>query len=250
MLAVALCATTAHANPLVLRDDQIQAVITTEIELAPRQFAKPWSLAPDVWFGATPRLTLGLIHSNASVSRIGRGASFCFEHTIFGCQRTYRNAGLDVRYALRDDGSLAVAARGRFLIRDVDPAWKPAVTLGALVRWSRGRIALTSDPYLRIGLANTDLGNRAALFLPVVFSLNIVERVAVNLHTGYDSDLAVWHDGFHIPLALSTRGRITDTVEVGVLGGFTSAFGPQDTLTRATLWFWFGWRSPGSTLPN
>lgn len=244
MFAVLLSAQAAYANPLVLRDDQIHAVLATEIELAPRQFAKPWSLTPDVWFGVTPRLTLGLIHSNASVSRIGRGASFCFDHTINGCQRTYRNAGLDVRYAISDRGSLAMAARGRLLLRDVDPAWKPAMTLGVLARWSRGRIALTSDPYLRVGLANTDLGNRTALFVPVVFSVNIVERVAVNVHTGYDTDLAVWHDGFHIPLALSTRGRITDTVELGLLGGFTSAFGPQDTLSRATLWFWLGWRSP------
>jgi hypothetical protein len=246
LLVVALSAQVAHANPFVLRDDQIHAVITTEIELAPRQFAKPWSLTPDVWFGVTPRLTLGLIHSNASVSRIGRGASFCFDHTIQGCQRTYRNAGLDARYAIRDDGSLAVAAHARFLIRDVDPAWKPAVTLGALVRWSHGRMAVTSDPYLRVGLANTDLGNRTALFLPLVFSVNIIERVAVNLHTGYDTDLAVWHDGFHIPLALSTRAHITETMELGLLGGFTSAFGPQDTLTRATLWFWLGWRSPAA----
>lgn len=229
---------------MVLRDDQIHAVLTTEIELAPRQFAKPWSLAPDVWFGVTPRLTLGLIHSNASVSRIGRGASFCFEHTLNGCQRTYRNAGLDVRYALSDDSTVATAAHVRLLLRDVDPAWKPALTLGVLARFSHGRIALTSDPYVRVGLANTDLGNRTALFVPVVFSLNLVERVALSVHTGYDSDLAVWYDGFHIPLALSTRGRITDTVELGVLGGFTSAFGPQDTLTRATVWFWLGWRSP------
>lgn len=240
-LVVLLAATPAAAEPLVLRPDQIEAVLTTEIEVAPNQLAKPTSFAPDVWFGITPTLTIGLIHSNASVSRIGRGASLCFQHTIYGCDRTYHNAGLDLRYALRD-GPLAVAARGRFLLRDVDP-YKPAITAGALLRWSRGRLALMGDPYLRIGIAHTDAGNRTTLFLPVSVSVRPVRRLAAALHTGYDSDLAVWTDGFHIPLALSVRGEVTDSIELGALYGFTSALGPQDTLTRSTLWFWLGWRS-------
>ena len=41
--------------------------------------------------------------------------------------------------SLEGVSSVDVAVRGRFLIHDVDP-WKPAVTAGALIRWSRGRI--------------------------------------------------------------------------------------------------------------
>jgi hypothetical protein len=234
-------ATAAHANPLVLERDQIEAVITSEVELAPHQVAKPISFAPDVWLGVTPRLTVGLIHSSASVSRITRGASFCFRHSMIGCDRTYHNGGLDARYALRD-GTLAVAVRARFLIRDVDP-YKPAFTAGALLHWSRNRIALTADPYLRFGLANTDDGNRTALFVPIITSVRTFQRVELRVHTGYDADLAVWRDGFHIPLALSMRAPVSDSVELGLLGGYVSAFGPQGTLTRRTLWIWLGWRS-------
>lgn len=234
--------TVTHADSLVLRADQIEARITAEIELAPRLVRKPTSFAPDVWFGATSRVTIGLIHSNASLSRIDRAASYCFEHdTIYGCDRTYHNAGLDVRYAARR-GTFAVAPRARLLIRDVDP-WKPAVTAGALLRWQRGRFAVTGDPYLRLGLYNTDRGNRTALFLPVEAALRVIARIEVVAHTGYNSDLAVWHDGFHIPLALAIRARMTDHVELGSLVGFTSAVGPQDTVSRRTVWFWVGWRS-------
>jgi hypothetical protein len=217
-------------------------MVTAEIELAPRLVARPVSFAPDLWFGVTSKLTVGVIHSNASVSRIDRAASFCFEHhRLYGCDRTYHNAGLDTRYEVRD-GALRVAARARFLVRDVEP-WKPAVTAGALLRWTRGRISLTSDPYLRFGLANTEHGNRTALYLPVAFGVSPHSRVELRIHTGYDSDLAVWSDGFHIPLALSARGQVTSSLELGMLGGFTSAAGPQDTLSRRTLWFWFGWRT-------
>jgi hypothetical protein len=233
-------ATTARADGLVLRADQIALAVTTEIELAPASAGRPLSIAPDVWLGVTSRWTVGVIHSNASINRITRGNGYCFRDPE-ACDRTYGNAGLDVRYGLRD-GAVAVAPRARFLIRDVDP-WKPAVTGGALVRWTHGRWSITGDPYLRIGLANTDQGNRAALFLPVEIAVRPVPRFAFALHTGYDADLAVWHDGWHVPLALALRNRLARRIELGVLAGFTSALGPQDTMKRRVMWISLDWRT-------
>jgi hypothetical protein len=249
VLAVLASASIARADAvlpggdeLVLAPDEIATRITVEVELARGLRGTPTSVAPDLWLGLGSRLTVGIIHSNASLSRIDRASSFCFGHDdVYGCDRTYHNAGAEARYLLRD-GSLAVAAHTRFLIRDVDP-WKPAVTAGAAVRWSHGRWTLSSDPYLRIGIANTDRGNRTNVMLPLVAALRVIARTEVAVHTGYDSDVKVWHDGFHIPLALTARAIVTDHVELGVTGGFTSAFGPQDTLTRSTIWFWFAWNS-------
>lgn len=234
------------AHPLVLPAGGIEAAVTAEIDLAPRRIGRPLSLAPDLWFGVTSRWTVGVIHSNASISRIAPGASYCFRHTPLVCDRTYSNAGLDVRYRARA-GALAVAPRLRVLIRDVDP-WKPAVTAGALVRWTRGRFAITSDPYLRVGLANTDRGNRAALFVPVVFAIQPVRRIAAILHTGYDTDLAVWRDGWHVPMAFGLRARVTSQLELGVLGGLTSALGAQNTRNRRVLFVSVRWR-PASRPP-
>jgi hypothetical protein len=234
--------TIAHAEPepLVLAADQIEAALTAELELAPNLVGDPFSIAPDVWLGVTSRWTVGVIHSNASISRITHSNGYCFRNP-HGCDRTYHNAGVDVRYGVRT-GALAVAPRVRFLVREVDP-FKPAVTTGALVRWTRGRWSITGDPYLRFGLANTDQGNRTALFLPVEVAVRPIDRLAFALHTGYDSDLAVWHDGWHTPLALAVRGRIAAHVELGVLAGFTSAVGPQDTMKRRVMWISLDWRS-------
>jgi hypothetical protein len=229
-------------DALVLDVDEIAARVTIEYELAPRLTGQPTSFAPDVWFGITRSVTVGRIHSNASVSRIDRAASFCFHHDpIYGCDRTYHNAGLDVRYALRG-GSLAVATHARALLRDVDP-YKPALTLGAAALWSHGRITFATDPYLRVGLANTDRGNRTNLMLPFDLGVRVIARTELGLHTGYDSDLAVWRDGFHIPLGFYARAHVTSHVEAGALFGFTSALGPQDTLTRRLFWLWLGWNS-------
>jgi hypothetical protein len=238
------------ARPLVLAEHQVDAELVTEINLAPRQFAEPTSLAPDVWVGVLPQLTVGLIHSDPSVDRFSPGATFCVRTGAF-CQHVYRGSGIDALYSVRG-GALAVAPRLRFLIRDVDPV-KPALTLGALVRWTHGRFAVIGDPYLQLGLANTERGNRHALWLPVTFAVQPMARWELALRTGIDSDLVrylgtdgdrhVATDQWHVPLALATRVRIDAHIDVGAMVGFPSLIGPQNTAKERALFLLFGWRS-------
>lgn len=229
------------ARPIVLDRGELDAQLVADINLAPKQIGHPTSLAPDIWFGVLPALTVGVIHSQPSVDRFAPGATFCVVHQpVTGCESTYRGSGLDVRYgALR--GDLAVAPRVRMLIRDLDPI-KPAATLGALVRWTRGRFAITGDPYLQLGLANTDRGNRHALFVPVSFAVQPLARWELALRTGYNSDLAVWRDGWHVPIVLVTRVAASEHVDAGIMLAFASLLGPQNTAKERALFFTVGWR--------
>jgi hypothetical protein len=229
------------ARPLVLEAGELQANLVTGINLAPKQFGHPTSLSPDLWFGVLPALTVGLFHSNPSVDRFAPGATFCVVHEPdLGCDTTYRGGGIDVRYsALR--GDFALAPRARVTIREIDP-FKPALLLGTLVRWTRGRFAITGDPYLQIGLANTDQGNRSALFLPVLFSVQPLARWELTLRTGFNSDLAVLSDGWHVPVAFETRIAATSHIDAGVMLAFASLLGPQNTAKERALFFTVGWR--------
>jgi hypothetical protein len=143
-----------------------------------------------------------------------------------------------VLFAVGDEADLFVAPRARFVVRDLDPL-KPAFLLGAYVRWTRGRYAVTGDPYLQAGLGNTELGNRHALFVPVKLSAQ-VSRVELALRTGWHSDLAVWRDGWHIPVAVATRVRIGDHVDAGAMLAFASLLGPQNTAKERALFFSLG----------
>jgi hypothetical protein len=142
-----------------------------------------------------------------------------------GCRGVYRNTGLDVRFSALE-GAFALAPRLRALIRDVDP-FKPAVTLGAVMRWTQGRFAITSDPYVRVPLANHSLGNRAHLAVPVWLAVQPARGWTIELHTGYDADFAVLRDGGHGPFSLGTRMRATDDVDVGLEAGWADLLGPQ-----------------------
>jgi hypothetical protein len=230
---------------LVLDNGQISASLTLEVNVAPAQVGSPTSIAPDLWLGITPRLTIGAIHSDSTLERIPvyfePGTSICIVREEIFCPRRYHGSGLDGIYSLYS-GQLSIATHIRFLVRDINP-FKPALTLGAQMKLIRGRFEIFGDPYLQIGLLNTDLGNRAELWLPIVVKIQPTYRSAVELHTGYNSALDVWRDGYHIPLEVRICARVYGQIEIGTAIGFPSLLGPQNISRERTLFFDLGWRS-------
>jgi len=233
------------ARPLVLAQGQLEAELITEINVAPNAIAKPISFAPDLWVGVTPRLTVGIVHSDPSLDRIQPGASLCLRRDPELCDATYRGGGLDARYLLIDHDvvtDLALAPRMRFLIDDLDPV-KPALTLGGELRWQHGRYAVDTDPYLQLGVYNTGRGNRARLNVPIVVSIQPTRRSVVELHSGWNSDLAVSNDGWHVPVELAVRAAATSALDVGVALGFRTLLGPQHNSANRVVFLTLAWRS-------
>jgi hypothetical protein len=247
-VAVVLVITPAHAappddmvnRPLVLDAGALEVRLTAEINVQQRLIGRPLSLSPDAWWGISPRWTIGVIHSDASVDQIDSTATLCVRQSdISTCNRLYRGGGLDLRFdALA--GPLAVAPRVRALIRDIDP-FKPAIALGALVRWTRGRFAITSDPYVRLPLANRTLGNRAAVFIPLWFAVQPAARWELAVHTGYDADIAVLRDGTHGPFSLIASTYLTPELDVSVEAGWAHLLGPQHDARHGTVMLAAGW---------
>ena len=207
----------------------IEAQIVGDIDLTNGRVAQPVSISPDVWWDIAPRWTVGLVHSAASVDRFEPGPTLCLRSSDpLACTHVYRGSGLDARY----DALPWLAPRARLLLRDIDPM-KPAVTLGAFVHRRWGRWAVESDPYLQIGLANRDRGNDHALFLPV---RGAVELAAwrVWLDTGWNSDLSVIRDGWHVPVGVGVKAHVA-AVDVGGELAFPSLLGPQNTPKERVL---------------
>jgi hypothetical protein len=229
-------------RPLVLPAGTVDLRLTAEINVQPKLVGQPLSFAPDAWWGILPRWTIGVIHSNASIDLFEAGATFCVQQSNLvtsTCHRLYRGSGLDVRFSALA-GPLAIAPRLRLLIRDLDPI-KPATTLGALLRWSHGRFAITSDPYLRLPLANHDLGNRAALVVPIWFAVQPAHGWELAVHTGYNADVVVLREDGHIPLSLGVTRRVTGDLDLRVEAGWSRLLGPQHDVARGALMIGAGW---------
>jgi hypothetical protein len=228
------------ARPLLLDAGQLDAQLVVETDLATNLFARPLSFAPDVWYGVMPDLTIGVIHSDLAIDRLGPGASLCVRTDQIICPHTYHGSGLDALFALTT-GSFAAAAHVRMLVRELAP-FEPAATFGATLRWQRGRIAITGDPFLQIGFANTARGNRTQLWLPIAFAVQPMPRWAIALYTGWNSDLAIIRDGYDVPAGVGTRVRATAQVDVGATFGFASILGPQNDAKARVLFVTVGWR--------
>jgi hypothetical protein len=227
-------------RPLVLAPGELDAQLVVETNLSTDLFARPLSLAPDAWIGALPDLTIGVIHSDLAIDRIGAGASLCVRTQSIICPHPYHGSGLDALFSVAT-GSFAAAAHVRMLVRELAP-FEPAATLGALVRWHRGRISITADPFLQLGLANQAHGNRTQLWLPIAASLQPMPRWAIDFYTGWNGDVAVIRDGYYVPGALGTRVRATEQFELGATFGFASVFGPQNDVKARVLFLTLGWR--------
>ncbi|MCX5742260.1 MAG: hypothetical protein NT062_07170 [Proteobacteria bacterium] len=232
------------AAPRPLAVGQIGADVSLAIGLDKAHAFETISLSPDLWIGVGHDVTVGITHSDASVDRIGAGSSICVRrvHEAYPqpCDRAYHGAALDVRWDTRV-GPLEVSPRARVMLRDVDPD-KPAATLGAIVAWTHGRFVIWGDPYLRVGLANTALGNRTTLVLPVYLGVHAAGWLLA-LHTGYDADLAVASDGFHVPIALRVTRELSAHTALTLEAGFSSALGPLNSVGFRAAIFTLAWRS-------
>jgi len=249
LLLVCLLATHVRAGsddivsrPVVLPRGGIAAELTVEANIAHNFWASPLSLAPDAWVGATDRLTIGLVHSNASLERFAPGASVCVRtDDVLYCDSVYRGSGLDARYLAYSGDGIGVAPRVRVLARDIDP-FKPALLVGALAKWTRGRYAITVDPYVQFGLANQEQGNRSQLFVPIELALQPTCRWQLALSTGWNSAFSGLADGWRVPVAIGARARATMQLDVAVTVGFPTLLGPQNTPKQRVLFVAIGWR--------
>src|SRR5690242_12610808 len=83
-------------DQMVLPKGRVLLDAFAEINLSSGAVFKPFSLTPDLWYGLTPEVTVGLVHSR--VGQIGfmgnAGDSLCLTGSSSGCPDFYKNVGL------------------------------------------------------------------------------------------------------------------------------------------------------------
>jgi hypothetical protein len=219
---------------VVLPVDGGEASGTLEVNLTRRYESEPASVAPDLYYGVTRELTVGIIHSSRAMGVIDAGAGLCFRGETHECSAPYDNTGVDVRYAVRR-GRIAIAARARVIASTYDP-FKPSVRPGALVRFHLGRFGIVADPHVQLGLAHRDEGNRDWVRVPLWFAVQPLRGAMIALRTGVDGEVATFGDTYAIPIGVDVALRITDRVEAGAFVGFPTLGGPQNQFTRRVMW--------------
>lgn len=155
---------------------------------------KPVSLSPDVWYGFSDDISIGLTHSSVGAGGVygGAGTSLCLTGEDNGCASFYNNVALLGRYNLIDTG-LALAVQGGLVVNNIDPFFF-GIQVGAVGRWEYKPIAIVFQPSIYVGLTEREggvgtAGNTEVITLPVAAMYDVSPELAVGLQTGVNLGL-------------------------------------------------------------
>jgi hypothetical protein len=220
----------------------VQAFI--QMSLSSDLVLKPLSLSPDVWYGLTDDLSLGLAHSAAGTGGLygAAGTSLCLTGADNGCADVYRNVALLGRYSLLDTG-VGLAAQGGLVIGALDPLTL-SLQLGVAGRWEMAPIAVVFQPSIQIGLTERESevmgvpGNTEVITLPVAVMYDVMPELSVGLQTGVSMLLEDVGNTWVVPISLGGRYLVTPAIWAelvfslpAVVQGAESEAGAFDTRT-------------------
>lgn len=185
---------------------------------------KPFSLSPDVWYGATDDITVGLVHSSVGTSGFigGAASSLCLAGTANGCADVYSGFGVDARYKLKT-GMLAYAAEGGVYVSTLDP-FELAVKLGLVARWHSGELAVEASPNLFVGVTNRTTGegmaevttNGETLNLPVTALYAVTPKIAAALQIGIVLPFQATGDTYSVPLSIGGHYHVNESLNANL----------------------------------
>ncbi len=227
----AAAAPAGGADQLTLPRGQLLLDAFAEINLSSGGVFKPFSLSPDLWYGATDDITVGLVHSGLGASGFigAAGDALCLTGTGGGCGHLYPGLGLDVRYKLKT-GDLAWAVDGGLYARELDP-FQLAIKLGIAGRWHSGQLAVEFLPNLFLGLTNRSPAapavmpgmmavavatNQEVLSVPVTGLYSLTPQIALALQLGVVLPLENLGDGYAIPLSIGGHYQATENLNLNL----------------------------------
>ena len=230
-------------NSLVMPKGMLLLDAFLEMDLSSGEVFHAVSLSPDLWYGVTDDLTLGLVHSGTGATGfIGDTKnSICIGQA---CEHVYPDVGIDARYRL----ARPLAIDAGIYARDTDP-FQLAVKLGIAGRWTWDKLSLESQLSLFIGLTNrtpaapnppppppatvtVGASNTEELFLPITVAYMVVPRVDIALQPGLDLPFTNTGSSWRVPLAIAVRFAATPRFGLGLAFAFLDLFG-GDTTTGA-----------------
>lgn len=166
-----------------------------EVSLSKDAAFEPVSIAPDLWYGVSDLITVGLVHSGRASTGLygGAGNGLCLTGEEGGCPDVYANIGIDARYHFYRSGGMTLSAEGGLFAGPFDP-FTAALKLGVVGRWQAGAIAVDVAPNLFVGLSEREpeegvdvaigSNNKETLNLPITALYLLSSQIGLALQLG------------------------------------------------------------------
>jgi len=188
-------------------------------------FAKPTSLAPDLYYAISDTVQVGLLHTGPMGWQTLPGVSLCLSGTP-SCPHVYNNVGFDLMYGLLfGDFHLSAHSSLYFMQISSPVAAMWTVGLAGKAHFS-DEVALYFDPQIGISLANRDV-YKDLLFLPLELQIQASRAVSLKVLTGVTGQLSALGDTYRIPLGVGVVGNLTQSLDLGLRFSFDNLLGNQ-----------------------
>jgi hypothetical protein len=223
-------------NSLVMPKGKLLLDAFLEMNLSTNESFKAVSISPDLWYGVTDDLTLGLVHSTTGGSGFigGIDNSLCFGSQ---CSHVYPDVGIDARYRLARPLALDV---GVYAV-DTDP-FELAIKLGIDGRWTWNRLSLEVQPSFYIGVTNREPTTKDAMgntvpsgptntedfYLPITLAYLVAPRVDIALQPGLVLPFTDAGSTWRLPVAIAARFAATPRFGLGLAFAFLDLVGGGD----------------------
>lgn len=204
------------------------------INLSDGAVGEPVSLAPDLYYSATDKLQLGLLHTGPLGWQSRPGLGLCLTGEANGCPDVYNNIGFDLMYGLLFS-ELHLSAHGSLFLDSIDPTtMHAAVGLTGKAHFG-DRAALLFDPKVAIAVDDRDT-NPDFLHVPIELEYQARPPTMVKLLTAISGDLGALGDTYVVPLGLGVVQNLNKHLDLGVRFSFDNLLGKQpEGVGRADL---------------
>ncbi len=201
-----------NARPLTLAKGMIEIRADVFINMSTDLVGKPIAIAPDIYYGVSDKLSLGLTH----------GIGLCLTGTDSGCAKVYNDIGFAGIFSLKRDAKMELAAAGGLELNSLDPM-QARLNVGVNFKYVAGKIGIYVNPSLGLGLNKRDAGNKETLTLPVTLAFQATPELNVHVRTGIGglnglqggAPLDGFGDGFVIPLGVGALFAVSNKLDVG-----------------------------------
>jgi hypothetical protein len=204
---------------------------TLMINLSSDLVGKPIAIAPDIYYGVSEKLSIGLTHVTG----------FCLGGTDKGCIKAYNDLGIDAIYGLMRAGNLQVAAHGGVIIPAFSPDLVAGLDGGLTLRLGAGKIAFVLSPTVYVGAIGRDKlaagpnGPKETLDMPVAIQFQANNQTMAFLSTGLGGPLSGFGDSYRVPIGLGLNFAVNNRADVGAEFSFPNLAGKGDNRADARV---------------
>jgi hypothetical protein len=213
------------------------------VELSKDQVAKPIYLIPNVYYGVSDMLTVGISHGGFPGFPAAAG-SLCLGGEDRGCPKIYNNLNLDVLFSFLKQPGMEAAFHGGLDLVSLDPMHL-SVRIGAALKFSSGPIGVLVDPGFRIAVTKRDERfDKQSLSVPVYINFQAAPVVSVGAFVAFFAPTTEnIGDIYAIPVGAQGAFSLNPKMDLGAMFLFLNLAGKNSTADARALILSFTFRT-------